>query len=346
MAFHGGIGEHIHGLMEGLAHQADELPPVVVHAAPECTVHPPLHGAPVLPGSIYGLRRRLFLPVPAVARLMHYPHWNTPLFRRKSTPTIATVHDLIHLRVTEVGGSFLRRAYIRQWIRDTIRGSEAIVTGSHHARLDIASEFQLDPASIHVIGNGISASWTPMDEDALCQRLHSLSVTAPYLILSGSAKAHKNLPWAIPAIASWLDRESLPHRLILTTPIPGIQELSDRVQTLGWLHRDDYRALVQGADGLIMPSLYEGFGLPVIEAQALGVPVVCSTAASLPEVSGGPACAALFHPESTEELHGALRRAFEPDFRANIIQAGRTNASLYTWNQVTRRLIALWKQFL
>jgi glycosyltransferase involved in cell wall biosynthesis len=253
-----------------------------------------------------------------------------------------TIHDLNHLRIPEVGGSSMRRAYIRRWIWDAIRGAAAVVTGSHHAREDIIREFGCPPDRISVIGNGISQSWIPLEESKLEERLARMKIRHPYLVSVGNSKPHKNISWMVQEVTKWLDRQGLPHGIVLTSPAGKLPGRGARVVHTGPLDQSDMRAIIQGAAALIQPSLYEGFGLPVIEAQALKTPVLVSTAASLPEVSGGTSSACLFDPRSPLELAGALERGLDPSNRIALVTAGLANAQSHTWDAVAERLLSVW----
>jgi glycosyltransferase involved in cell wall biosynthesis len=222
-----------------------------------------------------------------------------------------------------------------------------VVTGSNHARLDIATEFDLDPAQITIVGNGLPEDWHPHAPEEVDRRLSRLGIAdRPYLLAVGNGKPHKNLPWLVQHADKWLQSQHLPHRIVLTNASAALVELSERVHITGHLNDGDHRAVYQGAAAVVFPSRHEGFGLPVIEAQALRTPVACSNAASLPEVSGGPGCAALFDPASPEELHRALARVLDPSEQSDLLDNGEANAALYTWDRVAERVLWVWEKHL
>jgi glycosyltransferase involved in cell wall biosynthesis len=342
MAYHSGIGTHIRGLLEAILKWG---PPgeLIVHAPSTLKVEHPATQTEKFPGRLYGLRRKLYLPVPQPTDLIHFPHWNCPRFIPGRPRKIVSIHDLTHLRIPQVGGSFLRRAYIRNWIASAAQSADMILTGSHHTKQDLLKEFPIPYDKIRVIGNGLPPKWVPLSVAESTQFLEQMGIAPPYLLLVGNGKPHKNLRWAVEQLTRILDQKQLPHGIIATAALPVA---SLRYRCTGPVGHDQLKALYQNAEALVMPSLYEGFGLPVIEAQSLGTPVLCSTAASLPEVSGGSQCAAMFDPQSPAELENALERILDPGTRESLRQQGQKNAARYSWDMVAQDVLSVWRSLL
>ena len=142
----------------------------------------------------------------------------------------------------------------------------------------------------------------------------------------------------------------LPHQLVLLGHAPAgmdfaaeaaQQRLVGRVVATGYVPDADIAPLLQGASVFAFPSLYEGFGLPVLDAQQAGIPVICSTAASLPEVAGDGAV--LFDPQSVEEMRDALRACVtDPALRESLTARGHANAARFSWEKTARQTLAVY----
>ena len=164
-------------------------------------------------------------------------------------------------------------------------------------------------------------------------------VTGPYLLAFGSLSGNKNIPRLIRAFAGIKDQ--VPHSLLLVghmTPGPGLQAeitalgVGDRIKITGYVPEAHVMPLLAGADLFVFPSLYEGFGLPILEAQMAGVAVASSTAASLPEVAGEGA--ALFDPLSTDDMARVIRDCLlDSGRRAALIGKGRANVARFSWKR-------------
>jgi glycosyltransferase involved in cell wall biosynthesis len=168
------------------------------------------------------------------------------------------------------------------------------------------------------------------------------------LLLSLSAKRpHKNLAALIGALAA-IPPERRPLLLLPGYPTPHEQELRRRaaeagvaedVRFLGWASSLEIEGLWAITEGFVFPSLYEGFGLPVLEAMARGVPVACSSASSLPEVAGDAAL--LFDPYDKADIAGALTRLLDDgELRAGLIAKGRERARMFTWERTAELTLA------
>lgn len=164
-------------------------------------------------------------------------------------------------------------------------------------------------------------------------------VTGPYLLAFGSLSGNKNIPSLIRAFAGI--REQVQHTLLLVghmTPGPDLQAeiaalgVGDRIKITGYVPDAHVMPLLEGADLFVFPSLYEGFGLPILEAQMAGVAVASSTAASLPEVAGDGA--ALFDPLSVDDMSRVLQDCLlDPGRRAALIEKGRANVARFSWER-------------
>ena len=174
------------------------------------------------------------------------------------------------------------------------------------------------------------------------------------VVLSPSAKRpHKNLPRLLRALAA-IPRERRPVLVVPGYPTPHEDELralaaelglDDDVRLPAWIPAGDLEGLYELADAVVFPSLYEGFGLPVLEAMARGVPVACSDRSSLPEVAGDAAL--LFDPEDVRAIAGAIERLLTDEaLRARLAAAGPDQARRFSWEQTTALTVASYRRTL
>jgi len=295
---------------------------------------------------IYGLREQVELPLRAAGRglrLFHSPHYNAPL--AVTAPLVVTVHDLIHIMFPEYlpHPRWLARAYARTQLKLACRRARVVLTPSACTRRDMSRILGVDPRKVRVTPLGVDKAFAPVPEAgklASFRRRHGLG--EGYVLFVGNMKPHKNLERLVRAFAALGKPE---YKLVLAgTEDPrygGVrravadQRLGRRVVFLGIASPAELRMLYAAARVLALPSLYEGFGLPPLEAMACGTPVVASQAASLPEVVGEAAL--LVDPLDEDALARALRAAVEREpLRRRLRKLGLERARRYSWNETAR----------
>jgi glycosyltransferase involved in cell wall biosynthesis len=270
-----------------------------------------------------------------------FPHWDAPVVY-SGPPTVVTVHDLIHLRVAGVA-SPLKRLAVRVLLRFATRRARRIVTVSAFTRDDLLS---LDPSlagRIDAVLSGVSERFRapPDDDDTL-----PLGVVAPYLLAVANRKHHKNLVAAVEVLARLRADDPSLTLVVGGDHFPEWAEVLHRAESLGVRdaivdlpHVSDaaLAALYRGAECLLFPSIYEGFGLPVLEAMACGAPVVAANTTSIPEVAGDAAL--LFAPDDFAGMADGVRRIrTDHDLRQRLVDAGRSRAAAFTWDNAAEQL--------
>lgn len=355
-----GIGTYIQGLLR-LAAEEKGYQFVALHKPDEdlSTVPDSVERYPESSG-LYSLKEPFSLA--AAARklkldLLHCPHYVTPLWSR--TPVAATIHDLIHLRFPRYLPNLAARAYARFFLGRAARKSALVFADSEFAREDIAREFGIDPGRILV-------TWIPVDKaefefssEESGRRLNEIEdLPAEYVLYTGNNKPHKNLETALRAFAGFRRRAGKQWHFCLaggTFSDAGkgaeilrlVEELrlAEAVRFLGYLDREVLVAVMKRASMFIFPSMYEGFGLPPVEAQAAGVPVVSSNASSLPEVLGE---GALFADPDDEAMfaHNMERIAGDGELRARLIKNGRANCGRFAFEDFSRRILEGYRRIL
>jgi glycosyltransferase involved in cell wall biosynthesis len=203
-----------------------------------------------------------------------------------------------------------------------------------------------------VIYNGFDAS--QVTEAGAAAEASGLAQRQPYLLFVGTLECRKNLVGLVQAFSRLKVKRKIPHRLVLAgqkgwgwkeiqRAIPT-HPFAQEVDVPGYLPREEVLRLYRGADVFIYPSLYEGFGFPVLEAMAAGVPVACSRAASLPEVAGE--AAEFFDPYSIEEMTAALERVLEsPERQAELRRKGAERVRHFSWEECARRHCHVYREY-
>ncbi len=236
-----------------------------------------------------------------------------------------------------------------------------LITISEEARQDVITLFKRSPAQVTAIHLGVDLPHFPYERDRKLLLAYGLAEEDEYVLHLGLAVKHKNLPSLVKAFA--LVCQLLPQRklkLVLAGPatnLHGQDELSN-IQTIakeqgidekivytGFVSRESCVALYRNAAVYAFPSLFEGFGLPMIEAMASGTPVVASYLSSLPEIGGDAAI--YFNPHNPQSIAQALYLVLtQPALRYEMVRRGQERANMFTWQRVAKEYVALFKKIL
>jgi glycosyltransferase involved in cell wall biosynthesis len=362
MAGWSGVGRYTVGLARALA-AGGEVELVQVCAVGERAPVAPGDGAEVVMARAHPFGLRGALELGRLVRrsgvdLVHCPHFPTPLPAR--VPLVVTLHDLTPLVVPGVMASRAKRSTYRRWNARAARAARRIVVPSRWTESDVERLFPAARGKLAV---------TPEAADDFSEgpvgplRADLAAVAAPpYLLSMGNTRPHKDLGTLLAAFAR-LAPSSPDLRLLLVGAeepgyvasalrrvAPGLSGddtalVCDRVAFTGRVSDTELRALYAGAAAFVFPSLYEGFGLPPIEAMALGAPVVCADAASLPEVVGD--AAALFAAGDAGALADVIRGALDDRSRLDELSAaGRRRAAEFTWERTAAATVAVYREAL
>ncbi|MGC2697265.1 MAG: glycosyltransferase family 1 protein [Candidatus Angelobacter sp.] len=285
--------------------------------------------------------------------VFHGPAFITPL--PCPCPSVVTIHD-VSFRLFP--GYFERRwlLYVTSMLPRLLRSVSAVITVSHHAKSDLLSFYDVPSAKVHVVHNGIDHSRFNPGVQLDAAWASSVGLRSGYILHVGELSDRKNLLTLLRAIdllrakGTWGQRQ-----LVLAGPeTPGMTgadeiretirrlHLSDIVVSLGRIDHDLLPGLYRCASLFVMPSLYEGFGLPILESMACGIPVVASNTSSLPEVAGD---AAIFVPPKDEHaLADAIEQVLDnPRLAAELRAKGLVRAKQFNWQRTAEKTVEVYR---
>lgn len=271
------------------------------------------------------------------ADVAFFPHYDVPLFALPSR-SVVTVQDLIHFKVPSAFPRW-RRSAAGVLLRRAVQGAGRVLVSSGSTLRDLEDRFPGLGIKVGVVPLGVSPFFS-VPETGGPERGPG-RIGGAYLLCVGNRKPHKNLAAAIEALAH-LRHEAPDLRLVIVGDVfRGWESVLGRADELGVRERlvevsgasdADLRALYAGCEALLFPSLYEGFGLPALEAMASGAPVVASNRSSVPEVVGDAGL--LVDPEDPRGFAEAvLRLRRDPALREQLVRRGRERAARFTWER-------------
>ncbi|MBI3401923.1 MAG: glycosyltransferase family 4 protein [Acidobacteria bacterium] len=353
-----GIGTYIRNLLRQLA-RLDRDTEFVVLCRPEdrlgLNVLGPNFRAVVETAGNYTIAEQVKIPL-ALKRegvtLFHAPHYVLPPL--VGCRSVVTIHDCIHLMFPQYLPSRLALGYARTSIALAARRATRIITVSESSKRDILRFVDAPPGKIDVIHNAYDERFgvEPHDEDVLRVR-ERYQLQDPFILYAGNVKPHKNLERLIEAF-HLVRKRGLDHvKLVLIgddiSKYAALRravhqhQLHKYVRFLGYLPEDTLAALYRLAGVFVFPSLYEGFGLPPLEAMASGTPVVTSNVSSLPEVAGDAAL--LVDPYDPAAIADGIQRVLTDDaLRDELRSKGLARAKQFSWNQSVRRIREIYSE--
>jgi len=285
--------------------------------------------------------------------IYHSPYYLRPYL--VSQPSVTTIHDMISFVYPQFVPSLRARVLIRVFHALAIRASRAIIAVSRSAAEDMARFFPSARRKIVVVPEAPDAVFAPQPQRRRETVRAKYNLPQHFALFLASNKPHKNLERLIEAWAMVCRDESLTHRSLLLV-IAGHQDpryphaqvrarelgLSQNVRFVGDVSNEDAAALYSTCEVFAFPSLYEGFGLPPLEAMACGAPVACANTSSLPEVVGDAGL--LFDPLDVGAIAAALKRLIGDDsLRADLRARSLRQAARFTWADAARTTIDVYR---
>ncbi len=356
-----GIGTYVRNLLRHLARIDSSTDYVVLCRQADCTtvqgLGPNFRPVPET-AAPYSLREQLSVPNDLRRErvdLFHAPHYVLPPLTR--CRSVVTIHDCIHLRFPQYLPNRVAYAYARGSLWVATHRSDRVLTVSEASKRDILRYFRVPDAKIDVIYNAIDERYgqaPPQEEIERVRERYQLD--GPFILYAGNIKPHKNLERLIEAFHSLRRGGGFDHvrLLIIGDEISKYatlrravhrHKLHKYVRFFGFVPDETLASLYRLASVFVFPSLYEGFGLPPLEAMASGTPVITSNVSSLPEVVGDAAL--LIDPYEPESIADAMRRVLtDASLRDHLRERGLARVRDFSWDRSVRRVREIYGEVL
>lgn len=303
---------------------------------------------------IYGAGEQLHFPFKELkksgAKLLHVPHYNVPVFY--TGKLAVTVHDLTHLVLPQFLPNKLAYLYAKFLIGYAVHKAEIVFTVSENSKKDILRFYKVREDKIAVVYNAVDARFIHRgknDVEYLADKYH-LPKNKKVIMYVGNLKPHKNLPRLLEAYSKMDGRENT--CLVLVGKAFDSEDLTPQIKSLGIedsvirtgiIVDDELVDFYNLADLFVFPSLYEGFGIPPLEAMACGTPVVCSNNSSLPEVVGDAAY--MFDPYDEKQIREAMEKVLSDEVLSRtLVKRGYKRAALFTPEKIVDRTRAAFEK--
>lgn len=286
--------------------------------------------------------------------LYHSTHYVLPAM--VPCRAVVTIHDIIHLLYPEFLPSSLAFFYAQRMIRRSLTRGDRIIADSQNTKTDLMDYFDVDGRKIRVIYPGVTNRFRQkLERSELEATLTELGIEKPYLLFVGNPKPHKNLDNVIKAYARALAISDFDADLVCVGDRSGSEfkirqraenlGIASRVRLLGHVSDEVLPAIYQGATVFLYPTLYEGFGLPVVEAMASGVAVITSSTSALKEVAEG--YGHLVNPLDIEETAEAIAQCMtDPEHREALAKLGARRAEEFRWSKTAEQTLEVYMSVL
>lgn len=355
-----GIGTYLKGLLTPLSENIERAGLkacfFLKNAEPPETQLPQSAVVRYFPDPIYSAGEQFsylrFLPD---CKVWHSPHYNAPFFKGK-TRLVVTLHDLIHWIFRKDFLNPLQAFYATTLFRRVARQADRILTVSEHTRSDIIHHLDISPETIRVSHEAVSDFFLPQkNSEVLASLQKKYGFRAPYFLYVGLMKPHKNVAWLIREFQKAAESRQLQASLLLvgkidtnyrqlTELLPYLSKSPD-IKILQGISGEELRTLYSHALALVHPSLYEGFGLTLLEAMACGAPVVATRTSSIPEVVGDAAL--LFDPLNSDQLLKSLRDIERSEtLRLTLSAQGLKNIRRFNWKKTADITFEVYEELL
>jgi len=347
-----GIGTYIQNLLHALDSQTDHDVVMFVSPSDEQKIRQSHRGTVVLNSSAkYSLSELFTLSAQAndhQVDLFHSPHYTLPYGLRSKR--VVTINDIIHLRFPEYY-SVVQRTYAYAMMRHACAAADAVLVCSEFTKSELVHRIPVSEKKVHVTHYGVSWKFgrklSPAGKAGFWE---TRGIREPVVLYVGSLKPHKNIPVLFDAMVRV--RKEIEARIVLVG-----EKLDDHphlmayarergidgcIVSVGRLREEELVAAYQSAGVVVLPSLYEGFGFPILEANASRTPVIGANAGSIPEVMGEGGL--LFDPSDPEGFAAAILDVLKDgSLRKSLIERGQRNVERFSWEYCAKRTLAIYE---
>ena len=347
-----GIGTYLRGLLDHLSGITDSTYDICLYGKSVYSNYP----WKSFTSKIYSAGEQLgYISRLKDCQLWHSPHYNVPLISGK-TKWVVTIHDLIHWIFRKEFFNPVQTFYAEKMLGHAVRHSHHIITVSEKTKSDLVQEFDADPEKISVIYEGVSHSFRALENpEKVAYVLNKYRIPKNYFLYVGMIKPHKNVLWLCHLFHK-LKQQGKTHSVLVLVGKKDIRSSKDakelrRLEANGevihipYAESDDLVALYNGAISLVHPSLYEGFGLTLLEAMACETPVIACRSASIPEVAGDAGM--LVESCSDSDMANAITHMEKfPDVRAHYVQKGLDQVKKFSWKSMAEQTLEVYEKVL
>jgi glycosyltransferase involved in cell wall biosynthesis len=288
--------------------------------------------------------------------ICHFPNYLGPILTRLNAPFVVTMHDMSIYRYPQLQP--LKTVAVHRAVVPVLASRAAmIIADSESSRQDILRHLRIGAERVRVVHAGIGPQFTEYlqpgqpDGDEVRRRY---GLTSPYVLTVGTLEPRKNHRRLIQAFSSLVQQERIPHHLVIAGArgwkdralLEEVRRspVASRIHVLGYVPAADLPALYRSAEAFAFPSLYEGFGLPVLEALACGAPSLISSDPALTEVAG-EGTAVVVDAESVQDISAGLYRLLsDPSLASPLRARGFARASQFSWDRCARQMLQLYRE--
>lgn len=362
-----GIGNYVYHTVQMLAEMPSDFQYVLYvsnESAKQFVPQVPNMTVKTLLPAPYALWEQVILPMEIKYNpvdLLFCPANTAPLVKYPKVPIILTVHDVMYLLPKSVLPESvslyqrLGRIYRKLVIPHVINSAEKIITVSNYSRSDIINNTKVAADKIHVIYEAPGSTFRQVTREVVNAVTKKYNIEKSYIVALGAIDPRKNTHTIIQSFAKFLHQVNGDYYLLLLGLNRKTKKyflryadqlgISSNIKALDFVSEEELIALYNGALFFLYPSLYEGFGLPLLEAMACGTPVISSARTSIPEIAGNAAL--LVDPTNVEAILEAMARlSYSETTRLQYVQRGFKQVKQFSWEQSTAKLLAIFEQTL
>lgn len=278
--------------------------------------------------------------------IFHSSDWIQPPTAAKK---ITTIHDLLVYEYPDVSHPYIVETQKRR-LKWVMQECDAIITDSIFTKNRLAKIMKVDFPNTEVVYPGIMNKFRPADKEAIRKVKQKYGLYDDYILSVGTVEPRKNLIALLKAFEQFLkhpliSNRNRPMELVIVGKYGWGEKIAKakNVKILGFVPEDDLPVLYSGATMFVYPSLYEGFGFPILEAMACGCPVITSDHGSLKELATG--AAVIIDPESTEDIMSKMIQLFvDQELRAELVKQGKKNIERFNWEKTAGEVLKIYKR--
>ncbi|WP_165000261.1 glycosyltransferase family 4 protein [Anaerophilus nitritogenes] len=304
----------------------------------------------ILDANIYGLKEQM-KAIKAIADtehdIIHWPHYNIPLLYKG--PLVVTIHDIIHLKFPEFLPNKAAYYYAYFMFRQVIQKANRIIVDSRNTKLDLLETFKVEKSKIQVIYLGVDDLFKNIQINTkdIDRIKYKYKIHKPYILYIGNVRAHKNIDRLIKSYKKLRQMTNKYKLVIIGEEHKNLKnvDMDNEILMLGYVDRKDLSILYAAASLFVFPSLYEGFGLPPLEAMASGTPVITSNVSSLPEVVGDAAIQ--INPYDIDQLTMSMYNVLvNEELSKKLVDKGFQRIKLFDWKKTANETLKVYEQVL